>query len=194
MGIDGNSGEDDGNDDSITRSQSNSTKINYQDSVHQGDQVGQKVDTQTINDPDAIARIALDSYKQAIKDINDEKRKKSTPYPPVTHPRNMSQTSSQPNAGLYPPIKYPEKYPNHIPAGGALIDLDHPLSDLTVYLVWMITGIVGGHRIILGDWMMGVLYFCTAGLFCIGWLIDLTKLSTMITTARYEQRLLKRES
>ena len=44
----------------------------YQDSVHQGDHVGQKVNSQTINDPDAIARIALDSYKQAMKDMREK--------------------------------------------------------------------------------------------------------------------------
>jgi hypothetical protein len=44
----------------------------YQDSVHQGDNVGQKVESQTINDADAIARIALESYKQALKDMGKE--------------------------------------------------------------------------------------------------------------------------
>jgi hypothetical protein len=42
------------------------------DSVHQGDNVGQKVESQTINDADAIARIALESYKQALKDMGKE--------------------------------------------------------------------------------------------------------------------------
>lgn len=44
----------------------------YRDSVHQGDNVGQKVESQTINDADAIARIALESYKQALKDMGKE--------------------------------------------------------------------------------------------------------------------------
>jgi len=44
----------------------------YQDSVHQGDNVGQKVESQTINDADAIARIALESYKQALKDMDKD--------------------------------------------------------------------------------------------------------------------------
>jgi len=44
----------------------------YQDSVHQGDNVGQKIESQTINDADAIARIALESYKQALKDLGKE--------------------------------------------------------------------------------------------------------------------------
>ncbi len=44
----------------------------YQDSVHQGDNVGQKVESQTINDADAIARIALESYKQALRDMGKE--------------------------------------------------------------------------------------------------------------------------
>jgi len=52
--------------------QPSKTNMNYQDSVHQGDHVGQKVDSQTINDPDAIARIALESYKQAMKDMREK--------------------------------------------------------------------------------------------------------------------------
>ena len=44
----------------------------YRDSVHQGDNVGQKVESQTINDADAIARIALESYKQALRDMGKE--------------------------------------------------------------------------------------------------------------------------
>ena len=42
----------------------------YQDSVHQGDNVGQKIESQTVNDADAIARIALESYRQALKDMS----------------------------------------------------------------------------------------------------------------------------
>jgi predicted nuclease with TOPRIM domain len=52
--------------------QPSKTNMAYQDSVHQGDHVGQKVDSQTINDPDAIARIALESYKQAMKDMREK--------------------------------------------------------------------------------------------------------------------------
>ena len=48
-------------------------KSDYQDSVHQGDNVGQKVDTQVVNDADAIARITLDAYRQALKDMSENK-------------------------------------------------------------------------------------------------------------------------
>ena len=51
---------------------STNVAMSYQDSVHQGDHVNQKVDSQTINDPDAIARIALESYKQAMKDMREK--------------------------------------------------------------------------------------------------------------------------
>ena len=44
----------------------------YQDSVHQGDNVGQKIESQTVNDADTIARIALESYKQALKDMDKD--------------------------------------------------------------------------------------------------------------------------
>ena len=45
---------------------------NYQDSVHQGDNIGQNIESQTINDADAIARVALESYRQAMKDLREE--------------------------------------------------------------------------------------------------------------------------
>ncbi|MDC0502516.1 thrombospondin type 3 repeat-containing protein [Euryarchaeota archaeon] len=45
---------------------------NYQDSVHQGDNIGQNIESQTINDADAIARVALESYRQAMKDMREK--------------------------------------------------------------------------------------------------------------------------
>ncbi|MFT4175267.1 MAG: TM2 domain-containing protein [Luteolibacter sp.] len=40
------------------------------------------------------------------------------------------------------------------------------------YLLWLV-GFTGAHRFYYGKPLTGILWFCTAGLFGIGWLIDL---------------------
>lgn len=42
-------------------------------------------------------------------------------------------------------------------------------------------GILGIHRIYMGKWVTGILYFFTAGLFGIGWLYDFCTLNTQIS-------------
>lgn len=41
------------------------------------------------------------------------------------------------------------------------------------YLLWLILGIIGAHKLYLKRPLMAVLYLFTAGLFLIGWLVDL---------------------
>lgn len=44
---------------------------------------------------------------------------------------------------------------------------------LTVaYLLWLVFGLLGGHWFYLGHPWRGVLYFCTAGIFGLGWIVD----------------------
>jgi hypothetical protein len=166
--------------------QSKDTKISYQDSVHQGDHVEHKVDSQTINDPDAIARIALASYKQAMKD----QEKHSYIYPQIKHPRHEP---IQDSTNSYPQIQHPQyintsnqKISNDFQQG-ALIDLNSPIAEPIVYAVWLFLGLLGGHRFLLGHWGMGVLYMFTFGGFMIAWFADFPKLPELISTARKDQ-------
>ena len=45
-------------------------------------------------------------------------------------------------------------------------------SMLVAYLLWFFLGYLGIHRIYLGRWISGGIWFFTAGLFGVGWLID----------------------
>lgn len=45
-------------------------------------------------------------------------------------------------------------------------------SVLLGYLLW-IFGFIGSHRFYYGRQVTGVIWFCTLGLFLVGWIIDL---------------------
>ena len=51
---------------------------------------------------------------------------------------------------------------------------------LVAYILWLLLGIFGAHKFYLSRPLMGLLYFCTAGLFVIGWLIDLFTLPQQV--------------
>jgi len=51
---------------------------------------------------------------------------------------------------------------------------------LVAYILWLLLGIFGAHHFYLRRPLMGVLYLCTAGLFVIGWLIDLFTLPQQV--------------
>lgn len=48
--------------------------------------------------------------------------------------------------------------------------------DWVTLLLCLFLGIFGAHKFYKGDIWRGVLYFCTVGLFCIGWISDLISL------------------
>ena len=41
------------------------------------------------------------------------------------------------------------------------------------YLLWLFFGICGAHKLYLRRPWLAVLYFCTAGLILVGWIVDL---------------------
>jgi len=50
----------------------------------------------------------------------------------------------------------------------------------TAYLLWLFLGLLGAHKFYLGKTGLGVLYMFTAGLFFIGWIIDLFTLGRQV--------------
>ncbi|XP_046555819.1 uncharacterized protein LOC124265070 [Haliotis rubra] len=49
-----------------------------------------------------------------------------------------------------------------------------------VYILWFTYGISGVHHFYLGRPLWGLLYFCTLGLFGIGWLVDMCRLPGLV--------------
>jgi hypothetical protein len=58
-----------------------------------------------------------------------------------------------------------------------------PLSIGVAYLLWFLLGIFGGHKFYVGKTGMGILYLFTAGIFLIGWFIDVFTLGAQVNAA-----------
>lgn len=56
-----------------------------------------------------------------------------------------------------------------------------PIDYSVAWILLTFLGILGIHRIYMGKWVTGILYFFTAGLFGIGWLYDFCTLNTQIS-------------
>ena len=90
----------------------------------------------------------------------------------------------QPTQQFPPQTQHPVQQSTSAP----LFNLDAPGADAVVYVVWLFFGFAGGHRMLLGDWGMGIVYFFTIGLLFTGWIGDFGKLPEMIENARQAQR------
>ena len=51
--------------------------------------------------------------------------------------------------------------------------MPHERSLIVAYLLWLPLGILGAHKLYLRRPWIALLYFFTAGLFVIGWVVDL---------------------
>ena len=53
-------------------------------------------------------------------------------------------------------------------------------SKSTMFILWLCTGLLGGHRFYVGKNLSGIIYFFTAGLFFVGWALDFFRLGSMV--------------
>lgn len=62
--------------------------------------------------------------------------------------------------------------------------------DYTVtWLLLTFLGAFGVHRLYLGKWISGIVWFCTGGLFLVGWLYDLWTINSQVAAVnRLEKR------
>ena len=63
--------------------------------------------------------------------------------------------------------------------------MDKSHNQFIAYVLW-IFGFMGAHRFYLGRSVSGTIYFCSLGLFGIGWLIDLFLIPSMTDEASFE--------
>ncbi len=88
-------------------------------------------------------------FKPAVNNKNAPPKPRQAP--PTNHPSQVTQQSTQ--------------------------DSDiSPKSGITTLLLCLFLGFYGGHRFYSGHTGLGMLYLFTAGLFFIGWIVDLIKI------------------
>ncbi|HWB19099.1 MAG TPA: NINE protein [Phycisphaerales bacterium] len=63
------------------------------------------------------------------------------------------------------------------------------------YLLWLLggCGVLGLHRIYLGRWVTGLIWFFTGGLFFIGALVDLFLIPEMVRVENLAHHLMNQE-
>lgn len=75
----------------------------------------------------------------------------------------------------------------HKRVGIYFLNLIFMKSKSTMFLLWLLTGMWGGHRFYVGKTSSAVLYFFTGGFCVFGWLLDFFKLDSMVE--EYNARL-----
>lgn len=98
---------------------------------------------------------------------------------PVEQPSQQRQvyTQQQPVYTQPPPV-YAQQRPNYnqpyVPANASNQNLAvSPKSQGILIILWFFGGLLGLHYFYAGRIGMGLLYFFTAGLFGIGWIVDI---------------------
>lgn len=77
-----------------------------------------------------------------------------------------------PGAEVVPPLVPPVVAPVVQPVYQTVAQQVSDKSKVVAIVIWLIFGLFGGHQFYAGKMKMGLIYFFTAGLFSIGWLVD----------------------
>ena len=121
------------------------------------------------------------SHESDTDDIEPENPYFSLSIPPTTKPdRDRQSVSSKPRQAHKPAKPLPEAEATQ-PATDQDIS---PKSGITTLLLCLFLGFYGGHRFYSGHTGLGILYLFTAGLFMIGWIVDLIS----ILSGRYKDK------
>lgn len=61
---------------------------------------------------------------------------------------------------------------------------------LIAYIIWLFLGLLGGHRFYFGHIGLGLLYLFTAGLFGIGWFVDLFLIGDLVRESQRKKAMM----
>ncbi|KLV04976.1 MULTISPECIES: NINE protein [Photobacterium] len=79
-----------------------------------------------------------------------------------------------------------------IPSMDREADLRYQSGDIDYSVAWLLLtflGVFGVHRMYMGKWLTGILYFLTFGFFLIGVLVDFWTLNEQISVKNREKQL-----
>ena len=92
----------------------------------------------------------------------------------------QSQPTSSPQQ-TEPPQTHPTVVVNSFPVttiGGPPLAPTSKCNKMVALVLCIFLGVFGAHHFYTGKIGMGILYLLTGGLFCIGWIIDIAKISS----------------
>lgn len=63
-------------------------------------------------------------------------------------------------------------------------------SKSTMFILWLFTGLLGGHRFYVGKTFSALIYMFTFGLLFIGWALDFFRLGSMVDDYNMRYRIM----
>lgn len=108
-------------------------------------------------------------------------------------PSPQPQPQAQPHQPVYQQVQPPQQqvqtvYRPMVQTVTSSMGNDDEL--LIAYLIWLFLGIIGGHRFYFGHIGLGLLYLFTAGLFGIGWFVDLFLISDLVRESQRKKAMM----
>lgn len=108
-------------------------------------------------------------------------------------PPPQPQPQAQPHQPVYQQVQPPQQqvqtvYRPMVQTVTSSMGNDDEL--FIAYLIWLFLGIIGGHRFYFGHIGLGLLYLFTAGLFGIGWFVDLFLISDLVRESQRKKAMM----
>lgn len=118
-------------------------------------------------------------FRAASSDLGDsdaDNREEENPYLKVAEFPAFKPAVNNKNAPPKPRQAPPTSHPSQVTQRSTQDSDISPKSWITTLLLCFFLGFYGGHRFYSGHTGLGILYLFTAGLFFIGWIVDLIKI------------------